>query len=256
MTTLTGTELADKDTLVVGGTGNVGYYLVDGFLRAGSTRVLVPSRSPEKIEQLKARLGSDKARRVIAVPGDIGSADGAESLRSRVGHLTDGLHAVAASPASWHQNSSMLAAGFADFRHVMETRLFPHFLAAEAFLPLLTAEGAYTTINGPAGFSGPPQRGVGAISVAASAQNKLMQAFAVETGGRPRVNDVIMWAFIGPRGTRAGSPLAGEQVGDFVASLSSRLGAGVHGLTIPLRTAEQIEDALEGRFPAGQGPSR
>jgi NAD(P)-dependent dehydrogenase (short-subunit alcohol dehydrogenase family) len=250
MNTLNGTELDGRDTLVLGGTGNVGFYLVDGFLRAGSARVLVPSRSPGKIEQLRARIGASRADRIVAVPGDIGSADGAALLQHHVAEITDDLRAVASAPASWHQNSSMLRAGFADFTHVIETRLYPHFLAAEAFLPLLTPDGAYTTINGPAGFSGPPQRGVGAISVAAAAQGKLIQAFAMETGGRPRVNDIIMWAFISPQGTRPGSPLAGEQVGDFVAALSSDLGTDVHARTIPLRRPVQVEDALAGRFPS------
>ena len=40
-------------------------------------------------------------------------------------------------------------------------------------------------------------------------------AVVIETGGRPRVNDLIMHAFIGPAGTRPGPRLNGEQVADF-----------------------------------------
>lgn len=247
MSTLNGTELAGREALVVGGTGNVGFYLVDGFLRAGA-RVLVPSRSIDKIERLRARVGGGDADRIIPIPGDIGTPDGAASIRSRVQDLSDGLTAVAAAPASWHQTASMLRAGFSDFKNVIETRLYPHYLAAEALLPLLKGDGSYTTINGPAGFLGPPQPGVGSISVAAAAQNKLIQAFAMETAGTPRVNDIIMWAFISPDGTRPNSPLTGEQVGDFVAALASPLGAGVHARTITLRRPEQVEEALRGEF--------
>lgn len=247
MSTLTGTEFAGRDTLVVGGTGNVGFFLVDAFARAGA-RVLVTSRSQAKIDHLKERLGAAKAANVVAVLGDVGTPDGARALQGAVQQLTDDLAAVAAAPASWHQTRSMYQAGFEDFKNVIETRLYPHYLAAEAFLPLLSPDGSYTTINGPAGFVDAPQPGVGSISVAAAAQNKLIRAFAGETGGRPRVNDVVMTAFMGPQGTRPGSPLTGEEVGDFVVSLASTAGEGVHNRTLVLREPRQVEAALAGNF--------
>jgi NAD(P)-dependent dehydrogenase (short-subunit alcohol dehydrogenase family) len=142
----------------------------------------------------------------------------------------------------------MLRAGFAEFQHVIETRLYPHYLAAEAFLSLVEPDGSYTTINGPAGFVHSPFPGTGAISVAASAQATLVQAIARETDGQPRVNDVVMHAYLGPQGTRQGSPLAGEQVGDFVAALASPLGQDVHGQTIHLTSSQQVIDALTGNF--------
>lgn len=245
--TLNGTELTGRDTLVVGGTGNVGYFLVDGFLRAGA-RVLVPSRSPEKIERIKARLGSDAAQNIVAVSGDIGSPEGAATLGTQVADLTHGLAAVAASPSSWHQNQSMIKAGFADFKRVIEASLYPHYLAAETFLPLIEPSGSYTTINGPAGFVDAPFPGTGAISVAAAAQGLLIQAFAREIEGQPRINEVVMHAYLGPQGTRTNSPLRGERVGDFVAALGSPLGTGVHSQTIHLTADEQIEQALSGDF--------
>ncbi|NTW39815.1 MAG: SDR family oxidoreductase [Cellulomonadaceae bacterium] len=247
MSSLAGSELRDRDTLVIGGTGNVGFFLVDAFIRAGA-RVLVASRSQNKVDRLKGRLGEGKALRVVDVLGDIGTPDGARALQARVRDLTGDLQAVAAAPASWHQTPSMYRAGFADFRHVIETRLYPHYLAAEAFLPLLNPGGSYTTINGPAGFIDRPQPGVGAISVAAAAQSKLIRAFAGETGGEPRVNEVIMTAFMGPQGTRPGSPLTGEQVGDFVVALASSTGAGIHNQTLNLRDPRQVDAALEGNF--------
>ena len=245
--TLTGTELAGRDTVVVGGTGNVGAYLVDGFLRAGA-RVLVPSRSQDKVDRLLARLGPQKASRVLALIGDIGSADGAAALQAQTREITSGLHAVAAAPAGWHQTPSMLRAGFGDFKAVIEGSLYPHYLAAQTFLPLLEPGGSYTSINGPVGFMGPPRPGVGPMAVVSVAQNKLIQAFAMETGGNPRVNDLIMMAFIGPDGTRAGSPITGEQVGDYVSALASPAGGTVHNQTLHLRDPRQVAAALTGDF--------
>lgn len=255
MTTLTGGELSGRDAVVVGGTGNVGTFLVDGFLRAGA-RVIVPSRSGTNLDRLAARLGDSRSDRVVPLIGDIGSPQGAAALHHEIASLSGGLAAVAASPASWHQTSSMLRAGFQDFKHVIETRLYPHYLAAEALLPLLDPDGAYTAINGPAGSLRPPQPGLGAISTVAVAQSKLLAAIGAETGGRPRVNEVVMMAFLGPHGTRQGSPLTGEQVADYVVALSSSRAADVHGWSIDLRDPRQVEDALAGRFSPDVGLSR
>ncbi len=246
MTTLNGTELKGRDALVVGGTGNVGYFLVEGFLRAGA-RVVVPSRSQPNLDRLQSRLGAAAAERLVPILGDIGTADGAAQIQSQVRELTEELFAVVAAPASWHQTASMLQAGFADFKNVIETRLYPHYLAAEALLPLIVTGGSYTTINGPAGFLSPPPPGIGAIAVAAAAQNKLIEAFAAETAGQPRVNDVVMKAFLGPHGTRPGSPLTGEQVADYIVALAAT-GTDVHNRTIHLRDPRQVDAALSGSF--------
>jgi NAD(P)-dependent dehydrogenase (short-subunit alcohol dehydrogenase family) len=233
--------------LVVGGTGDVGFFLVDGLLRADA-QVIVPTRSKQKFERLISRLTEPLRARVEPVFVDIGTVEGARELGRQVSSSGIALDAVVAAPASWHQTRSMLGAGFDDFKSVIETRLYPHFLAAETLLPLIRADGAYVTINGPAAFAGLPQPGTGSIAVAAMAQNKLVQALAAETGGRPRVNDVVMWAYLGPQGTRSGSPLQGEQVGDFVAALVSPLGAGMHGQTLHLKSAVQVTNALTGHF--------
>lgn len=248
---LTGQELAGRDVVVAGGTGNVGYFLVDGFLRAGA-RVIVPSRSGQKLERLQARLDPRSGDRLVGLVGDIGTPDGAVELQGQIRDVTDNLYAAVAAVVSWHQTASMVRSGFGDFARVIETGLFAQYLAAETLLPLLAEDGAYTTINGPIGFLGAPPPGLGPMAVVSVAQAKLIQAFAVETGGHPRVNDVVMMAFLGPSGTRPGSGLAGEQVGDFVALLSSPAAADVHGRAISLRDPRQVQAAFDGTFPASQ----
>lgn len=255
MTTLTGQELAGRDVAVIGGTGNVGFFLVDGFLRAGA-RVIVPSRDPSKLDRLMSRIGQARTRQVVPLVGDIGTPEGAAALHAQIADITGRLAATASAPASWHQTTSMLRAGFADFKQVIETRLYPHYLAAETFLPLLDRDGAYTTINGPAGRIQPPPPGLGAIATVAAAQAKLIEAIGAETGGHPRVNDVVMMAFLGPDGTRPGSPLAGEQVADFIVALSTDRASGVHGRSIDLRDPRQVADALAGRFATRETTSR
>lgn len=84
--------------------------------------------------------------------------------------------------------------------------------------------------------------------MAAAAQSGLMRAIATEKAGRARVNEVVMHAFIGPHGTRRGSGLRGEEVGDYVASLASSTGPAVHGRTLQLERSAQVVAALAGDF--------
>lgn len=245
--TLDGSELAGQDTMVVGATGNAGYFLVDAFLRAGA-RVLAPSRSEERFARLLSRLPDHTHERVIHLPADISTSSGARDLGDQVREHASPLAAVVASSASWHQNRSMLEAGFEDFRSTIETRLFPHYLAAQTLLPHLRKGGVYIFINGPVGFIGAPPPGAGAITVAAAAQSGLMRAIATETAGQIQVNEVVMHAFLGPHGTHSGSALRGEEVGDYVASLAASKSPNVHGKTLHLKSPAQVAAALAGVF--------
>lgn len=232
---------------MVGATGNVGFFLVDAFLRAGA-RVLAPSRSEERFERLRSRLPEETRERVTRLQVDLSTPAGARDLGDQVREHASLLAAVAASAASWHQTGSMLDAGFDDFRSTIETRLFPHYLAAEVLLPLVRAGGAYVFINGPVAFLESPPPGAGAITVAAIAQNGLMRAIAVEKAGQTRVNEVVMHAYLGPHGTRRGSGLRGEEGGDYVASLASSTNPDVHGRTLQLEHSAQVEAAFAGNF--------
>lgn len=244
---LDGTELADNDTVVVGGTGNVGFFLVEGFLRAGA-RVLVPSRSEEKFATLLTRLPEHHRDRVSHLPVDVSTEAGGRALAEQVHQRAGSVAAVAASPASWHQTPTMLGAGFDDFRATIESRLYPHYRAVENLLPVLEPGGAYIFIGGPVAFMDPIPVGTGAIATATLAQSALMRAIAAETTGERRVNEVIMHAYLGPHGTRRGSGLLGEQVGDYVAALASNTDPEVHGRTLQLQTPAQVTAALAGDF--------
>lgn len=235
------TRLEGAVTLVAGGTGNVGFFAVDALLRAGA-RVVVPTRDADKLERLRSRLTPDLADRLIGVEGDIGTAAGVRKVAQDARGVVGDLDAVVSTVASWHQGPPVLTAGFDAFRSVIEATLYPHVLLAEAFIPLLRPEGSYTTVNGPVGFVDQVSAQVGAIAAATAAQNRFVLAVADETQGKPRVNELVMWAYLGPNGTRPGSPLTGEQVGEYLAWLASPAAADVHGQTIHLRSPEQVEE--------------
>lgn len=51
--------------------------------------------------------------------------------------------------ASRHQGPPVLSGGFDAFREVIESTVYPHFVIAEALVPVLKADGSFTTVNGP-----------------------------------------------------------------------------------------------------------
>ncbi|MFD3925734.1 SDR family oxidoreductase [Streptomyces sp. NPDC058614] len=237
--------------LVAGGTGNVGFFAVDALLRAGAD-VLVPTRSSAKFDRLRSRLAPELRDRLTGLPGDIGTPEGARDIAEQAKARTfGGLDAVVSTVASWHQGPPVLAGGFDAFREVIESTVYPHFVIAEALVPALKSGGSYTTVNGPVGFVNGVHSSTGPIAAATAAQNRLVLAIADETGGDPRVNDVVMWAYLGPDGTRPGSNLQGEEVGAFLAWLAGPDAQGVHGSTIHLRTPEQVRRTLTGAAQSG-----
>lgn len=68
-------SLADRTIVVAGGTGNVGTFVVEALLARDAT-VVVPSRSEEKLEGLRAHLrprtGEDALRRLHTFVGHLG----------------------------------------------------------------------------------------------------------------------------------------------------------------------------------------
>jgi NAD(P)-dependent dehydrogenase (short-subunit alcohol dehydrogenase family) len=237
--------------LVAGGTGNVGFFTVDAFLRAGAD-VLVPTRSNAKFDHLRSRLAPEFRDRLTGLPVDIGTPEGAKEIAEQAKERTfGGLDAVVSTVASWHQGPPVLSGGYDGFRDVIESTLYPHFVIAEALMPALKSGGSYTTVNGPVGFTDGVHSSTGPIAAATAAQNRLVLAIADETGGDPRVNDMVMWAYLGPTGTRPGSPLHGEEVGAFLAWLAGPQARDVHGRTIHLRTPDQVRRTLAGAAQSG-----
>ncbi|MGW2052045.1 SDR family NAD(P)-dependent oxidoreductase [Streptomyces sp. NPDC001858] len=237
--------------LVAGGTGNVGFFAVDALLRAGAD-VIVPTRSNAKFDRLRSRLDPELRDRLTGLPGDIGSPEGSREIAEQARAQTfGGLDAVVSTVASWHQGPPVLSGGFDAFREVIESTVYPHFVIAEALVPVLKPGGSFTTVNGPVGFTDGVHSSTGPIAAATAAQNRLVLAVADETGGDPRVNDMVMWAYLGPNGTRPGSPLQGEEVGAFLAWLSGPDAQGVHGRTIHLRTPDQVRRTLTGVAQSG-----
>ena len=77
--------LTDKTVVVPGGTGNVGEGIVRQFLRAGA-RVIVPSRSESRLNDLRGYLGTD-VDRLVGVTAAYGTFDEADTFAESLGQI-------------------------------------------------------------------------------------------------------------------------------------------------------------------------
>ena len=75
-------DCSQKVALVLGGAGNVGSGVVGGFLRRGYGRVVVISRDPVRMDNLRKNCGASD--RLVCILGDVGNEEGAQAARTEV----------------------------------------------------------------------------------------------------------------------------------------------------------------------------
>jgi NAD(P)-dependent dehydrogenase (short-subunit alcohol dehydrogenase family) len=225
--------LAGRAALVAGGAGEVGEGIVRVLLRRGA-RVLVPSRSADRLEALRRRLDRPSGGRLATVVGDIGTESGASALLDRARDTVERLDAVVASLGGWWSGPPLTEVALADWDRIIHANLTTHLLAARAFLPAIAdVEGAsYTFINGSGARE--PVAGSGPANVAAAGTSMLQEVLALEHRDRPvRVNTLLIRTPVMTRSRERGEPdwVDAEEVGNAVADL---VAGGPDGAIVPL----------------------
>src|SRR5712691_6376766 len=163
-------RLDGKLSLVLGGAGYVGEGIVRSFLEEGAF-VIVPSRSAERLDGLRKLVGGGD--RLVTVPANVGSPQGAEALKTQILTKMSRLDAVVASLGGWWEGAKLIDLSIDELGKVLNDNLISHFVAAKAFLPALARfpGSTYTMIAGLAGEI--PVAGSGPVSVAAAAQQAM-----------------------------------------------------------------------------------
>jgi 3-oxoacyl-[acyl-carrier protein] reductase len=232
--------LAGQSIVVAGGTGNVGRYVVRALLEQGA-RVIVPSRTAERLEALRASIEKNHGSRLITMVGDL--SDETDALRVQEYLKThQPLHGAVASLGRFMPAPSLLSAPVGDLRTALNDYVIAHFQAARTLIPLIDDGGSYTLINGPLAFE-PMFEGTGLVSVVTAAQAMLARVLFKESKGRPiRVNEVVLYT---PFGWSDKAPASGtlprEEVARYVAYLASSKGSGVRGQTLHLKSHYAFE---------------
>lgn len=238
-------DLYDGDTVVVaGGTGNVGRVLADALLRAGAT-VVVPSRSEEKLEELRAHLSSAASDRLVIVPGDIGDERKAPDLVERIAAEHGPVRGAVATLGRFVPAPSLLEASADALEQVIEGYLISHFVAARSLIPRIEDGGSYTFINGPLAFR-PMNPAAGLVSTVTAAQAMLARVLMDQVEA-VRVNELVLYTPFGwGEDAEKNAPVSQDDVGRAVAHLASPRAAHLNGETIHLDSSETLRELVPG----------
>lgn len=198
-----------KQILVAGGAGGVGEAIVRALLAAGH-RVIVPSRSLARLEQLRGdvrrALGHDSPA-LVTFTGEIGSVEGALEIRERIAREHGRLDVLIPSLGGWWEGG-LLDATPAVWDLVMDEMVRTHYVFAHVFVPVLLAQrggGRYIGIGGGAAYR--PIHRSSLVSIAGAAQLMLTRALRLEIDD-PDV-DVLELVADGPVRTRDSEAMAG-----------------------------------------------
>ncbi len=248
-------DLRGRVALVAGGAGEVGEGIVRVFLHSGAT-VVVPSRSEQRLAELRSRVAPADGDRLLTLVGSVGTEEGAASIRDAIAHHIGPLDAVVASLGRWWQGQPLADVPLETWQKVLHDGLTAHFIAARTFLPLLAdrPRASYTFING--GAAEFPVAYAGPVSVSAAGQLMLKNVLAEEMQDRPvRINTLLLNTPILTRSRPQGEPgwLTADEAGIYAAYLASDRGADVRGKTIRLYQRAQLAPILAALGPQ-QGP--
>lgn len=236
---------AGRTAVVVGGTGSVGRVLVQSFLRSGA-KVVVPSRSQEKLSDLRTYLGSGTTERLVTIEGDIGDEEKATDLVEQVVERQGPVHAAVAALGRFVATPSLFEASVADLEHVIDGYLIGHFVAARALIPAIETGGCYTLINGPLAFQ-PKFPEAGLVSTVTAGQAMLARVLMNQVD-TVRVNELVLYTPFGwGEEKEKAAPVRQEQVGQYVSYLASPRATDTHGESIHLDSQEVLRELV----PAG-----
>jgi 3-oxoacyl-[acyl-carrier protein] reductase len=239
MTGLTGTR-----SLIAGGAGSVGEWIVRGFLRAGAT-VVVPSRSAQRLAALRAFVSADApagdlawADRLHLIEGDIGAPEGAAKIRDEALRRCGRLDAVvAALGGTYEGRQSLMDLPLLTWQDFQQNNLNAHFIAARTLLPVLaqTPGASYTLLGGISAVVPVPR--YGPVCVNSAAQLMMVRVLIEEMKlSGVRINQV-MTGFVHTRArTQAAKPewITAAELADFVGYLASPAGRMVSGAVLQL----------------------
>jgi NAD(P)-dependent dehydrogenase (short-subunit alcohol dehydrogenase family) len=225
-------DLEGARIVVAGGAGGVGEGIVRSLLRQGA-RVLVPSRSQERLRALEAYCRDVPTGELLTLVGDLGDEETARALQAQIYQRFRELDAAVASLGGWWQGKPLTSVDMATWERILRENLTAHFLALKMLVPLLHPKtGSYVHINA---FSAEqPYPMAGPVAMAGAAQKSMVLTLAEEL--KPtgiRVYELIL----GPVRTRQreanGSGQAdwytAEEIGDEVIQLiGERSGEIVH----------------------------
>lgn len=237
-------SLEQKIIVVAGGTGNVGSFIVRRLLASGA-RVVVPSRSEEKIESLRNHLNKfDEVHlnHLHTFKGTISDESVSDQLLEEITETVGSPNAAISTLGGFIPAPSLLSVEMEKLHSVMDSYLYAHFSVARLFLPLFKKDGGtFVFVNGPLALN--PWEGAGLVSISTAAQQMMFRALAKELeDSKAIVSELMTYAFIRNKETQSQSEVKGEAVGALASWMISDEAKDIHGESIHLASMEKLKE--------------
>jgi NAD(P)-dependent dehydrogenase (short-subunit alcohol dehydrogenase family) len=211
--------------VVAGGAGVVGECVVRALLGTGA-RVVVPSRSADRLTAVAERTDPAVRDRLHPVVADTGTETGIARLVEEIVLQHGRPRAVVASLGAWWEGEQFVDIAKSTWDRILWDNLTSHFLVARGFLPVLDLDAApvYVTLAGIAADH--PEPHAAPISITGAAQRMMLRTIAVSDLGRKiRLHEVAIMTPVVTDLWTGEEPqpdwLTGEKVGAYVAGVVS-----------------------------------
>jgi NAD(P)-dependent dehydrogenase (short-subunit alcohol dehydrogenase family) len=236
-------SLEGAKVVVAGGAGGVGEGIVRALLRRGA-RVLVPSRSEEKLRALQAHCQDVPTGELLTLVGDLGDEEPARALQSQIYERFRELDVAVASLGGWWQGKPLTSVDVPTWERILRENLTSHFLAVKMLVPLLHPKtGSYVHVNG---FSAEqPYPMAGPVAMAAAAQKSMALTLAEELSPTGiRVYELILGPIRTRQRLRQGPGqeewYTPEEIGEEIAGLVTRRDEQIIHRLLSKRDAWQV----------------
>jgi short-subunit dehydrogenase len=205
-------ELRNKLVVVAGGAGEIGERITRMFLQQGA-RVLVPSRSEEKLKALGTSLKDISTGELIPLETDVSTPQGLNTLTAAI--KKEGvLRAAVSAVGSFWQGPSSLEVPVDEVHRVFQGTFFPYVGLTQALIPALGPDTHFIKLNGILSMQAIPN--VSAFGVSATAQMAWTRFLIAEaTESTPWITELVIDSLVR---TRSSQTLPKEYIsGDDIA---------------------------------------
>jgi short-subunit dehydrogenase len=188
--------LGNKLIVVAGGAGEIGERITRMFLQQGA-RVLVPSRSKEKLDALGASVKDISTGELIPLETDVSTQQGLNTLAAAI--KQEGvLRAAVSSVGTFWQGPSALEVPVDEVHRVFQETFFPYVGLTQAIIPALGPDTHFIKLNGLLSLQAIPN--VSAFGVSATAQLAWTRFLIAEaTEATPWITELVIDSFVRTR---------------------------------------------------------
>lgn len=189
-------ELGNKLVVVAGGAGEIGERITRMFLQQGA-RVLVPSRSKEKLEALGTSLKDISTGELIPLETDIGTHQGLQTMTAAI-KKEGALRAAISAIGTFWQGPRSLEVPIDEVQRVFQDTFFPYVGLTQALIPVLGPDTHFIKLNGLLSLQAIPN--VSAFGVSATAQMAWTRFLIAEaTESSPWITELVIDSFVRTR---------------------------------------------------------